>query len=768
MITLGRPSRKTFKEGCFKATSVYLLIPASRFNIMFSKKSKIKQPITNAILHGSLLSLKLLEKFIKATIEIRGEENTPKSPILYVVNHFTRVETILLPYIIKKATNSVPNSLADVAFFKGKLGDYLETVGALSVENPNRNDIIIGDLITGRKNWVIFPEGAMIKTKKVIRSKGFMVHYPGREGPIHTGSAYMAILSELYKREIQSAHIRGDNKKVSEYLKRFSIATPDEISPEETAIVPTNLTYFPIRPGKNIVQSLASKFVKGMPERLEEELEIEGNLLFSRSHIHVTFGKPLGVKAFLNRYYFRKNKILSSVIEYRRSLIYGKDPTRFNLSRISRKLTNLFMDKIYSMVTINMDHLFSFGLLSINRNRTTDHLFKCRLFLACEEIKKEKKFNIHPSLENLSIELITDESEEKYDDFEELAIKEKVIDKKDADYLIDAKQLEMTHDFHRIRVESTIRVIANEIEPVSDLCRIVRREFRRTEKRIKSKIVRRFSKSDQKTFKKDYKEYYDQELSKPEKIGAPFYLNPKKSQVGILICHGYMAAPEEIRPLGDYLAKFGYSVYGPRLKGHGTSPYNLADVTWKDWYESFNTGYAVLRSACKDVIIGGFSTGGTLALLAAANKGNKPAGLFTINAPLQLRSIKTKLVGPIHFWNELLERFKIDEGKLEYVDNSPENPEINYTKNSIKGVRELGLLMDRCNDLLGRIIVPTLVIQEENDPVIDPRSARILLDKIGSKEKEFYTFEFGRHGILRHEGCEDVFVKIKEFIERIV
>ena len=734
---------------------------------MFPKRSKIKQPITSVILHGSILSLRLLEKFMKADIRIRGEENIPKTPILYVVNHFTRAETVLLPYIIMNATDDFPNSLADASFFKGKFGDYLNTVGALSVGDKNRNDIIVGDLITGRKNWVIFPEGAMIKTKKVIRSRHFKVHYPGREGPIHTGSAYLAILSQLYKREIESSRSRGNEENVSEYLKKFSINTVDEISSEQTVIIPTNMTYFPIRPGKNIIKALASKFMKEIPERMEEELEIEGNLLFSDSHIHVTFGRPVMVKDFLDHYYFGKNKLLSFVINYKTRLLYGDDPAFFKLAKLSRRLTNLFMGRIYSMVTVNMDHLFSLGLLSLKRKRTSDYLFKCRLFLVCEEIRK-KQFNLHPSLDKPLIELVADESNKEFDNIEEFALKEEIIKKGAGAYFIDKDRLETDYEFHRVRVKNTLSVIANEIEHVKGLCKIVRKGVRSSEKKIRSKMVSYLSRLDQYIFREDYKRYYDRELSKPERIGAPFFLSTGKSRVGILLCHGYMAAPEEVRLLGDYLARFGYSVYGPRLRGHGTSPYNMADVTWEDWYDSVNRGYIVLRNACEHVVIGGFSTGGTLALLAAANKKDKIDGLFSVNAPMHLKSIKTKLVGPIHYWNELLDRFNVDEGKMEYVDNEPENPEINYTKNSIKGVRELGRLMDRCGDVLERISVPALVIQEKNDPVVDPRSASTILDNLSSKEKEFYTFEYGRHGILRRDGCEEVFIRIKEFVDRAV
>ncbi|MFH2012490.1 MAG: alpha/beta fold hydrolase [Pseudomonadota bacterium] len=734
---------------------------------MFFKKRRTKHSLANVILHGTVMSLWLLERFIKADIHISGDKNIPDNPILYVVNHFTRTETFLLPYIIKKTTDNIPNSLADSSFFKGKFGDYLKAVGAISSGEPDRNNIIIGDLITGRKNWVIFPEGAMIKTKEVIHKRNFMVNYPGRKGPIHTGAAYLAVLSELYKREIISANKKGDEKKVSDYLKRFSIETIDEISDKETTIIPTNLTYFPIRPGKNIIQTLASKFIKGIPERLEEELEIEGNLLFSDSDIHVTFGTQVNVRDFLDNYYFRKNNPFAPITVYLKKRRYGDDPAGFKLKSISRRLTDHFMDRVYSMATINMDHLFSHGLLSLDKKKTSDYLFKCKLFLACEKLKKEKRFNIHPYLNNLPIELLADEREKNYNNFKELAIKEEIIRKSNGTYFIDTRRLEIPHEFHKIRVESTIKVIINEAESVNGFYKTVKKEFRRSRKKVRSKIADLISKVDKEMFTEDYDRYYDKELSKLKEVGAPFYLNQGKSKTGILICHGYMAAPEEVRLLGNSLAESGYSVYGPRLKGHGTSPYNLADVTWKDWYDSFNRGYAILKNTCERVIIGGFSTGGTLALLAAANKEDKIAGLFTVNAPLQLKSIKTKLVGPICFWNELLEKFNIEEGRLEFVDNHAENPEINYSKNSIKGLRELNLLMEKTRESLGKVSAPALVIQEKNDPVVDPRSASIILDGIVSKEREFHTFEFNRHGILRRERCEEVFDKVKEFVEKV-
>jgi len=43
-------------------------------------------------------------------------------------------------------------------------------------------------------------------------------------------------------------------------------------------------------------------------------------------------------------------------------------------------------------------------------------------------------------------------------------------------------------------------------------------------------------------------------------------------QTGCLLMHGFTAMPEEMQPLGEFLASGGYSVLGMRLAGHATPP----------------------------------------------------------------------------------------------------------------------------------------------------------------------------------------------------
>ncbi|NBD35424.1 MAG: alpha/beta fold hydrolase [Chloroflexi bacterium] len=87
---------------------------------------------------------------------------------------------------------------------------------------------------------------------------------------------------------------------------------------------------------------------------------------------------------------------------------------------------------------------------------------------------------------------------------------------------------------------------------------------------------------------------------------------------GVLLVHGYLTSPQEMRPLGAYLADSGLTVLGVRLAGHGTHIDAMDTVTWRDWVRSVEEGLARLRQTCTHVSLVGLSMGAALALYVAA------------------------------------------------------------------------------------------------------------------------------------------------------
>jgi carboxylesterase len=106
------------------------------------------------------------------------------------------------------------------------------------------------------------------------------------------------------------------------------------------------------------------------------------------------------------------------------------------------------------------------------------------------------------------------------------------------------------------------------------------------------------------------------------------------SHTGCLLIHGFTGTPQNLRPLGDFLARRGITVLAPRLAGHGTSVDEFEETGSADWIASVEVGLDQLKRTCSDVFAIGISMGGTLALHLAARHGGDLAGVGCINGPV--------------------------------------------------------------------------------------------------------------------------------------
>lgn len=79
---------------------------------------------------------------------------------------------------------------------------------------------------------------------------------------------------------------------------------------------------------------------------------------------------------------------------------------------------------------------------------------------------------------------------------------------------------------------------------------------------------------------------------------------------GCLLLHGFTATPDEMRPLGEFLASKGYSVLGVRLAGHTTHPDDLKRTRKTDWLDNIEEDrLALLSNACSRRVLIGQSAG---------------------------------------------------------------------------------------------------------------------------------------------------------------
>jgi hypothetical protein len=192
------------------------------------------------------IALKVLEKVLGSKFTVNGIENLPNQPILFVSNHFTRFETFVVPYLIYKNTGRQVRCLADSGLYYGTLGKFLNSVGTISTKNINRDNIILKDLITAQHDWMIYPEGSMIKSKETKKGSSFINYTPDRVGHVRTGSSVLALKSQLYRDDIVEAFdlkktdvLEEFKKSQLEYIKYLQKNGPgnfDNVSKIETPI----------------------------------------------------------------------------------------------------------------------------------------------------------------------------------------------------------------------------------------------------------------------------------------------------------------------------------------------------------------------------------------------------------------------------------------------------------------------------------------------------------------------------------------------------
>jgi len=704
------------------------------------------------------LAIKMLSSLSKAKINIHGKENIPEGSIIFVINHFTRIETLLLPYHINKLTGMPVWSLAAYELFKGALGILLDKIGAVSTKDPDRDLLIVKSLLTGEAMWIFFPEGLMVKSKKIIDKGRFMITSAGEKRPPHTGAATLALRTEFYRQRLLKM-----SESVSDEAKRlmdlFQIDSLESVLEKKTYIVPINITYYPIRTRENILSNLAVNLVEDIPERMVEEIMTEGTMLLSGVDVDMRFGEPIEIKEYLKHSAIKRDISATSRINFNDPI-----PSIKRMRKEAQNIMQRYMSAIYNMTTVNHDHIFASMLRMIPFKKIKAHDLRRRVFLSVTGKFNKNGVFLHNTMKENQLHLLTDDRFNRFKNFSSVAIESGFV--KEKEEMLVKNTAKISFDFHRIRIDNPVEVIANEVEPLTSLQRRIRRLAREPGFWIRHKIARRLMKKAILEFEEDYKTYYIEGESKKKDIGMPFLIKGSSREMGVVLFHGYMAAPLEVKKLANYLGRRGFWVYVPRIKGHGTSPEDLATRKYTDWMESVDEGYAVISNLCRRVVAGGFSNGAGLALDLTARIEDVD-GVFAVCPPLRLKDFSSKFVPALDFWNKFMDKVHVDSGQKEFVENNPENPHINYLRNPISGLRELERLMDSVESKLSAIQTPTLVIQSYGDPVVDQRGSRKVFELLGSEDKSYILFNFDRHGILLGDGAHRVHKAIADFIDHL-
>ena len=693
------------------------------------------------LIDSSGFTLNVLEKILDANIVIKGIENIPKDHSrLFVANHFTRTEALLVPFALYNITNKKVGVIADDKLFSSPIGNLLKKLGALKKSEPYRNNIILSDLLTGTKDWMIFPEGRMVKAKDISKEgKHYCVNINDACQRIHTGSAYFALNSQLLRKN----YFNNKIKNIKKFQRKYFVPNIQDIEKNETKIIPINISYSKLRKGENFLMSMVEKLFTNMGEGFREELEIESNIILN-STMTINILEPIGTNDILQKKYKKELNHTKIINKYRENL------------------THHFMTNIYESLTISFEHIFVLVLYLVPKDVIGKNHFKRLLYLVIKDIKKSKLF-FTDEFKDSFLDLISYEKFKLFDEVLSVAIKDEIIIDNGDTLIINNDNLTNNYTHNTIRLKNILKVVLNEILLIKGVFDITKCYMDLEPEMINNILYEHLKNEEVDEFEFDYNKYWHHKGIKDKSIGKPFFLEAN-SDICVITIHGFSSAPKEVEKIAHYLNQYNLNIYAPRLKGHGTVPEDLKDMRYSDWYTSVSRAITIASLKYSKIYLLGFSTGGLLAMLSAKKKDMKFAGLICINAALNLNDIRVKtLIPAVSFWNDLVTAVNANDYAKEYINNKAENPDINYDKHYIDSISELSSLMDKTKKHIKHIKTPIYIMQSSDDPVVNPSSAYEIYNAIEHNDKKIEIIESSNHVIITNEDTS-IFKNIKDFI----
>ena len=247
----------------------------------------------------------------------------------------------------------------------------------------------------------------------------------------------------------------------------------------------------------------------------------------------------------------------------------------------------------------------------------------------------------------------------------------------------------------------------------------------------------------------------------------PFFFpgEGKNARIGCLVIHGFTGTPKEMRWMGEYLNKDGYTVCGIRLAGHATRPEDMIRSRYSDWLLSVEDGYNLLRTCTEQIFLLGLSMGGILSLITASMF--PVQGVVAMSTPYKLPD------DPRLKYIKILSKIKpyMPKGKNEpgsdWFDKAAFAQHMDYEKYPVRSVAELKELMGIMHDSLPQVKAPALLIYSHDDHSLSEGDMDSIQERLGSQDKQKLWVEGGGHVITEEPTRTVVFKTAVDFIKRV-
>ncbi|MBM7600609.1 carboxylesterase [Virgibacillus halotolerans] len=225
----------------------------------------------------------------------------------------------------------------------------------------------------------------------------------------------------------------------------------------------------------------------------------------------------------------------------------------------------------------------------------------------------------------------------------------------------------------------------------------------------------------------------------------------------VLLLHGFTGHSADVRMLGRFLEKKGYTSHAPIYRGHGLPPEELLKATPEQWWEDVTNAYAHLQDlGYTEIAVAGLSLGGVLGLKLAYSE--KTKAIITMCAPMFFDN-RTQLT-------QGFKQFSKEYKQLEKKDEATIHSEIAYLMEHAN-FKQLSDLIDEVKSNIDTIYTPTLVTQARKDKMINTDSADYIYDHVEADMKDIKWYEDSGHVITLDKEKDLLYEDIYQFLESL-
>jgi len=248
----------------------------------------------------------------------------------------------------------------------------------------------------------------------------------------------------------------------------------------------------------------------------------------------------------------------------------------------------------------------------------------------------------------------------------------------------------------------------------------------------------------------------------------PFFFLGDTSKPACLLIHGFTGTPKEMRRMGEFLNRQGYTCLGIRLAGHATRPEDMIRSRWTDWVASVEDGYQLLSGVSKDIFLIGLSMGGILALLTSTRLVPRVKGVVAMSTPSRLPTdYPIWLIQLISMVIRYRPKSNEPPGSG-WFDKAAYKDHVAYAKNPVRSTVELKKLILEMRAALPKVNVPVLLMHSKDERYILPDNAEdIYAELINASDKTKLYLTGSGHVLPRDASRQQVFQFALEFIQRI-